>query len=445
MVQTKRKKGKEGKMSEMDKKGKMSKEGKKGTMSKNGKMGKTGKERKEVKKDENSTCMRLKVSWQTVKKRICVFMGNIFRLRAFWEICHPNTPMRFLSLDEHVVHWFDNGIVRDRTGAYAKNGGIRSVQEHTLEPYRATILTAVPSWGHTDPGMPPKVALLFKAMPGGRVITKLRQTSHHQPWMKVQVQEHGRYNSVNVVEALDWILPSAADSSESIVVLLDFYCAHLTDEVAAMVREKGHVLMFHGGGCTQFTLVNETHLHALLDQVLLHPRNAAPRCCCTRCCLTRNDWTPKMTMNGIISIVQAAWLSINHARVAEKGYKQTGPTMPLRGTVAPEAVFEDLWRVMEDLDESSSPTKVNMTQRDEAVAFVQEGFASGKWTTWADAPKLILEYDGEEDALIEIFGDYDTEDEETDELDGSDNEEEDGEAGAAGAAGSQPSAVSTCG
>ena len=431
MVQTKRKKGKEGKMSDMDKKGKMSKEGKKGTMSKNGKMGKTGKERKEVKKDENSTCIRLKVSWQTVRKRICVFLGNIFRLRAFWEICHPNTPMRFLSLDERP-YFFDNAC---HTGAYAKNGGIRSIQEHRLEPYRATILTAVHSWGHTDQGRPPKVALLFKAMPGGSVITKLRQTSHHQPWMKVQVQEHGRYNSVDVVEALDWMLPSAADSSESIVVMLDFYPEHLTDEVAAMVREKGHVLMFHGGGCTQFTLVNETHLHALLDQVLTK---------------MGNDWDPKMTRDEIISIVQTAWLSIDHSRVAEKGYKQTGPTMPLRGTVTPDDVFEDLWRVMEDLNESSTPTKVNMTPRDEAVAFVQEGFASGKWTTWADAPKLILEYDGAEDVLIEsleTFGTVacDTEDEESDELDGSDNDEEDWDAGAAGAAGSQPSAVITCG
>ena len=54
MVQTKRKKGKDGKMSEMDKKGKTSKEGKKGTMSRNGQIRKAGNGRKEV----NSTCMR---------------------------------------------------------------------------------------------------------------------------------------------------------------------------------------------------------------------------------------------------------------------------------------------------------------------------------------------------------------------------------------------------
>ena len=41
------------------------------------------------------TGMKLKVSWKKVKRRIAVFLGNIFRLRAFWELCHPDTPMRF--------------------------------------------------------------------------------------------------------------------------------------------------------------------------------------------------------------------------------------------------------------------------------------------------------------------------------------------------------------
>ena len=88
--------------------------------------------------------------------------------------------------------------------------------------------------------------------------------------------------------------------------------------------------------------------------------------------------TPKMTRELILSIVQTGWLSINHARVAEKGYKQTGPTMPLRGPVAVEDVFADLLRVMDELDGSSTPTEVGMTLRDEAVAFVRAGFDSGK-------------------------------------------------------------------
>ena len=55
------------------------------------------------------------------------------------------------------------------------------------------------------------------------------------PWTKVQTQEHGSYRSGDMVEALGWILPDATGSYESIVVLLDWYSGHLTDEVAASV------------------------------------------------------------------------------------------------------------------------------------------------------------------------------------------------------------------
>ena len=48
-----------------------------------------------------------------------------------------------------------------------------------------------------------------------------------------------------------------------------------------------------------------------------------------------------------------------------------------------------------------------MTMRDEAVAFVKEGFEAGKWTTRADCYKLIEEHEGLEEALaegLEAFG-----------------------------------------
>ena len=389
------------------------------------------------------TGMKLKVPWQKVKKRIRVFLGNIFRLRAFWELCHPVTPMRFLSLDQKPS-WFNNA---GHCGTYAKKGGcqptVREDFNQTRERY--SILTAVQSWGHTDPDVPPKVAILFRAKPEGTVIKRLRQASHLKPWMKVQVQEHGSYKSVDMVEALDWMLPTAADSTESIVVMLDWYSGHLTAEVAATVRGKGHVLMFHGGGCTPFTQINDTHLHASLARVLIQIENEWAQIERLRLRDIGLNKTPKMTRDAIISIVQTAWLYIDHERVTEKGYRQTGPTMPLRGIVTPEDVFGDLWQVMEELDASPDPTKVSMTLRDEAVAYVKEGWDSGKWITWADAPRLIEEHDGEGEGTaegLEAFGTdaCDTEDEDTDELDGDDSDEEDGDEGAAGAAGTDPSA-----
>ena len=112
--------------------------------------------------------------------------------------------MRFISVDQKPSLFNNAGL----TGTFARKGGSQpSVREnfaHTRQRY--TILKSVPSWGHTDPDVPPKIALLFKAQPEGIVIRTLRACAHLEPWMKVQVQERGSYRSGDVVEALDWML-----------------------------------------------------------------------------------------------------------------------------------------------------------------------------------------------------------------------------------------------
>ena len=119
------------------------------------------------------------------------------------------------------------------------------------------------------------------------------------------------------------MLPQAENSKESIVVLLDWFSGHLTEEVADTVRRKGHVLIFHGGGCTPFTQINDTHLHATLQRLLVQTENEWARAERKRLMRMGRNKTPNMTREQILSIVQTAWLSINHAKVAEKGYKQT--------------------------------------------------------------------------------------------------------------------------
>ena len=335
--------------------------------------------------------MKLKVAWAKVRKRVLCFLSNLFRLQAFWEICHPGTPMRFISIDQKPS-WFNNA---GHTGTFAKKGGSQpSVRENfAATRQRYSILTSVPSWGHGDFDNPPKVAVLFKNAPNGSVINRLRSSDRMKPWMMVQAQENGSYRSGDMVQALEWMLPKANKSEESIIVMLDWFTGHTTEEVAAKVREKGHILIFHGGGCTPFTQVNDTHLHATLARYLVQ---------------IENDWawesrrlsaqqgrteTPKLSREDILSIVQTAWLAIDHETVASKGYKQTGPTMPLRGKVYAEDVFEDLLRVMNDLEEPTDPLEVGMSFRDAAVQFVQEGATEGKWSTWQDAYKLIEEHD----------------------------------------------------
>ena len=98
------------------------------------------------------TGMKLKVPWNKLKRRIRVFLDNIFRLRAFWYICHPVVEMRFLSLDQKPS-WFNNA---GHTGTFAKKGGsqpsVREIYAHTRLRY--SILTSVQSWDNTDQDNP---------------------------------------------------------------------------------------------------------------------------------------------------------------------------------------------------------------------------------------------------------------------------------------------------
>ena len=126
---------------------------------------------------------------------------------------------------------------------------------------------------HDHEDQVPKVAMLFKGQPNGTIFKRLNAYKHKKPWMKIQTQAEGSYRSKDVVDALDWMLPQALSPQDSIIVLLDWFSGHLTEEVAAKVKEKGHVLLFHGGGTTPFTQINDTHLHALLAQTLLHVEN----------------------------------------------------------------------------------------------------------------------------------------------------------------------------
>ena len=80
------------------------------------------------------------------------------------------------------------------------------------------------------------------------------------PWLLLQFQERGSYRTEDVLAFLDWALEPAACPQESIIVMLDWFSAHLSQEVAELVARKGHVLLFHGGGVTGIEQINDIRL-----------------------------------------------------------------------------------------------------------------------------------------------------------------------------------------
>ena len=310
---------------------------------------------------------RFKVSWAKAVHRVSVMLGNIFRLRKLWDLCHPGVPMRWLSLDQKPS-WFNNAGLK---GTYTKRGArnVATKTDHNATRQRYTILTFVQSWP-SSPEEPPKCAVLFKGAPNGRL--NLQPTPG---WLKIQTQEKGSYRAQDVVCALDWSLPAADTPQQSIVVLLDWFSAHLSEEVREAIRSKGHVLLLHGGGVTALEQVNDTHLHAQVQRRMeeLETREAYNQR------RTNPGRIARLTRQGVIDLVREMWLSLDHVSIAKKGYEQTGPMLP--DDVGLDACFKDLQPFWSAADGNAI--------RSTAYNHVQALWDAKAVTSWAQADVLI--------------------------------------------------------
>ena len=222
----------------------------------------------------------------------------------------------------------------------------------------------------------------------------------------IQVQENGSYRSEDVCEFLEWALPQATSPEESIIVILDWYSGHRTEEVEQLLERKGHVLLFHGGGTTPLTQINDTHLHASVQRLMVAVENLWAHSQQQAARAAGHKITPCPKRPDTLRLVQSMWLTIDHARVADKGYKQLGPRMAFDGPVDREDVFGDLLSVLERIDPPDVLGGVGVALREEAKAFVQKGYDERKWRNWSDVKLLIEEHDDHEvaDELRDALG-----------------------------------------
>ncbi|CAK0909832.1 unnamed protein product [Prorocentrum cordatum] len=359
------------------------------------------------------------VSYAKALDRVRCMFGNIFRLRHHWSRCHPGTAMRWFSADQKPS-WMNNA---GRRPMYARRGSRRvaAKENHAATRDRYTILTCVQSWQPLDGAVPP-VAVLFKAQSGAR----LRQELQVPPWMHLQFQEKGSYRADDVMDALGFALQPAAKPEDSIVILLDWYSAHLTAEVQQAIRDMGHVVLYHGGGVTGLEQINDTHFHALVQRLMEQIE--------TRVLHKQRQEDPSkiasLSRQDVIDAVAEMWMSLDHRGLSEKGYRQTGPL--LGGDAVPEDVFVDLRPFWEAL---GGPALWRHAQQT-----VDEMWSAGTLSSWADVDLLIEHHkphpcaeEGLEGANWEVVPDEEEEDD-----DGGDDPGEGG-GGAAAAAAPSPS------
>ena len=249
-------------------------------------------------------------------------------------------------------------------------------------------------------GDPPKFAIMFKGSPDGTIIRDLQQTCDVPPYLLLQTQAYGSYRASDMVDALGWMLPNAQSSEESMVVLLDWYSGHLKPEVEELVRGKGHVLIFHGGGTTPFTQVNDTHLHAEYQRKLIETEVQWMHEEAKDCRAKGFTREKKNTREEIVYINKIVWDMIDHDKLAAIGYLQTGPGLPMEGPVKMTDVGKELRKVWEEIDPGERPGELGTTIRDEAIKFIKEGWGL-RWSSWQDAYDVVDPHDYEDEPVEE--------------------------------------------
>ena len=220
---------------------------------------------------------------------------------------------------------------------------------------------------------PPHVFILFKGKKKGTIFRDLLADADLPPWLHLQVQECGHYRDEDVLEALEKILPVATSTEQSIVVLLDLYAAHRSPDVIEFIETRGHIVLFHGGGCTPFTQVNDTHLRANLTRLFIKFENQLTHEARVDMHLNYRNGIPTLSRQDICHIVATAWRMINHKHVADKGYMQTGPGLPSSGPIRHDQVAADLVTVLDRIDPPVGVQEIGQRLRDDAKAFVMRG------------------------------------------------------------------------
>ena len=156
--------------------------------------------------------------------------------------------------------------------------------------------------------------------------------------------------------------------------------------------------------------------------------------------LNGNRGIVTLARHEICDIVKTMWEMIDHGKISQKGYEQTGPGLPLEGPIRRDQIYKDLRPVLDEIDPAIGLEEVGVQLREEAKRFVAAGWQS-KWSSWHHVYRLIEEHDNEDDPLpegLEAFGydwnvggdDSSTDDD--DDADDADNDDDDDRPGGGG-------------
>ena len=182
---------------------------------------------------------------------------------------------------------------------------------------------------------------------------------------------------------------------DRMVVVFDWYAAHLDASVRNLIEHRGHKLLLLGGGTTGVVQVPDTHLHYSFSQIM---KRAEEEHNFKSLSINRSR-LPVASKALKKEHTEDAWSKLDH-EASVRGHVANGITNALGGS-------EDLF-----LSRDVLPwwTELDMSNvRMQLIAEVEAGVMDGSLSSWDDFDKLIELYDehagareGQEDAYVEL-------------------------------------------
>ena len=132
---------------------------------------------------------------------------------------------------------------------------------------------------------------------------------------------------------------SGTDGSESQIIQLDWYAAHRAPRIETFIKNRGHLLLLHGDGTTDYEQVNDMHLHIRLQSMIKHLEIAVFYGQLEDMVAAGEKKAVSHTRRDLVEMVKGVWEQIPHAQISRTGYQQTGPLAPLEGPFQPKLII----------------------------------------------------------------------------------------------------------
>ena len=323
---------------------------------------------------------KYKVPKQVLAERLAIGWCNVARIRALCLATHGYDP-EIENWDQSPFHNNESGSANVGTLAVA-GSLVPLVEGHadTRERWTANLVTFSNKERILADG-PPYCELMFKAE-GNRLELRLKEYVRGRgfgSWLTVATSPKGSYRTNDVLTFLERHLPYLTEGRRWRIIQADDYSAHLAPQVFRLCWSRGYVFIPHGGGATPVVQTPDTDLnqHVKRDYIDYETSEFVRQ-------MQDGITVPRLRQEQCIDLMYEVLSKRALHLGAAEGYKKTGMTVALDGTMDHEIVREAavFW------GELRMREKINS-----AVAEVTEEVAAGR-LSWSreDVQRLILPY-----------------------------------------------------